>query len=272
MQARYYGSVMGRFTSVDPYDINMERQIERHLAGNDEEANELLKRYIVNPQRWNRYAYVLNNPLRYVDPTGEKEEEIIARVNIVYDRNTIGNEAAARKLTDAAVADAIKTYAAAGIRLEVTYTAGTATGNGSVHVDGLKITEGKVDGAVNIFVSENRANWTGGVSNPNTGESFINYGRRNPGNDIISHELGHQFGVSSKKSSLGSIGDWANNHTNDSIIDRTNSNLRRGVTTERIPQPVRGRNSTHVPQRPPIIRQLPTIAVYRNGARRFSPK
>src|SRR5713101_2323482 len=24
-----------------------------------------------NPQSWNRYAYTLNNPLRYMDPTGE---------------------------------------------------------------------------------------------------------------------------------------------------------------------------------------------------------
>jgi hypothetical protein len=29
--------------------------------------------YITNPQRWNRYVYVLNNPLRYVDPNGLAE-------------------------------------------------------------------------------------------------------------------------------------------------------------------------------------------------------
>jgi hypothetical protein len=29
--------------------------------------------YITNPQRWNRYTYVLNNPLRYVDPNGLAE-------------------------------------------------------------------------------------------------------------------------------------------------------------------------------------------------------
>ncbi|MGH8245540.1 MAG: hypothetical protein ACREUU_03810, partial [Gammaproteobacteria bacterium] len=29
------------------------------------------KEWLADPQRWNRYAYVRNNPLRYVDPSGE---------------------------------------------------------------------------------------------------------------------------------------------------------------------------------------------------------
>jgi RHS repeat-associated protein len=45
--ARYYSSVQGRFTGADP------------LSGN---AN--------RPQTWNRFACVLNNPLKLVDPTG----------------------------------------------------------------------------------------------------------------------------------------------------------------------------------------------------------
>jgi RHS repeat-associated protein len=48
--ARYYQSQTGRFTSPDPITVNALR--------------------IVNPQRWNRYAYAVNNPLRYVDPDG----------------------------------------------------------------------------------------------------------------------------------------------------------------------------------------------------------
>jgi RHS repeat-associated protein len=48
--ARYYGSRIARFTTVDPVvDI---------------------KAALVDPQRWNKYAYGRNNPLRYVDPTG----------------------------------------------------------------------------------------------------------------------------------------------------------------------------------------------------------
>ncbi len=48
--ARYHGSLLGRFTTVDPV---MDRQ-----------------KALVDPQQWNRYTYVWNNPFRYVDPDG----------------------------------------------------------------------------------------------------------------------------------------------------------------------------------------------------------
>jgi RHS repeat-associated protein len=47
--ARYYASSMGRFLSPDPL---------------------LSSGHPSNPQSWNRYAYVFNNPLRNTDPTG----------------------------------------------------------------------------------------------------------------------------------------------------------------------------------------------------------
>ena len=49
--ARYYGSKPGRFTTVDPVYT--------------------WKENLADPQRWNRYAYARNNPLRYVDPDGK---------------------------------------------------------------------------------------------------------------------------------------------------------------------------------------------------------
>lgn len=49
MQARYYSSTMGRFTSVDPTLGSMD---------------------VTNPQTFNRYTYALNNPLAYIDPDG----------------------------------------------------------------------------------------------------------------------------------------------------------------------------------------------------------
>ncbi len=48
--ARYYGSALGRFTSPDPLF-----------------ATPL---HIINPQRWNMYAYAVNNPLFFTDPDG----------------------------------------------------------------------------------------------------------------------------------------------------------------------------------------------------------
>src|SRR5262249_47236731 len=46
-QARYYGSAQGRFTSPDSFFGRK-----------------------TNPQTLNLYAYVLNNPLKWADPTG----------------------------------------------------------------------------------------------------------------------------------------------------------------------------------------------------------
>jgi RHS repeat-associated protein len=51
MHARYYDGAGGRFLSVDPV-------LETQKA-------------LREPQRWNRYAYALNNPIRYTDPTGK---------------------------------------------------------------------------------------------------------------------------------------------------------------------------------------------------------
>jgi RHS repeat-associated protein len=50
MHARYYSPTLGRFLSVDP-EMNI--------------ANALRE-----PQQWNRYSYVVNNPLKYADPDG----------------------------------------------------------------------------------------------------------------------------------------------------------------------------------------------------------
>jgi RHS repeat-associated protein len=50
--ARYYASAQGRFTSADSYGGRL-----------------------TNPQTLNRYAYVLNNPLKYTDPTGHQAKE-----------------------------------------------------------------------------------------------------------------------------------------------------------------------------------------------------
>jgi RHS repeat-associated protein len=51
---RYYQGSTGRFTTVDPVlDVNAALQ---------------------DPQRWNRYAYVRNGPMRFVDPDGRAIE------------------------------------------------------------------------------------------------------------------------------------------------------------------------------------------------------
>lgn len=55
--ARYYSSLTGRFTTPDPI-VAVERNV-------------------IDPQSWNVYAYVKNNPYRYVDPDGRFWGELV---------------------------------------------------------------------------------------------------------------------------------------------------------------------------------------------------
>lgn len=56
--SRYYSPRVGRLTSVDPA-----------IA---------VKASLRDPQRWNRYTYALNSPLRYHDPDGELLQFLVA--------------------------------------------------------------------------------------------------------------------------------------------------------------------------------------------------
>lgn len=58
--ARYYGSKIGRFTTGDPVYTWRDN--------------------LVDPQRWIRYAYARDNPLRYVDPNGQQAAEAIRQL------------------------------------------------------------------------------------------------------------------------------------------------------------------------------------------------
>lgn len=60
--ARYFSSTMGRFTSPD----------SKIASG----------KHLFNPQKWNKYAYTLNNPLRYFDPDGMEEVTVQLRAFI----------------------------------------------------------------------------------------------------------------------------------------------------------------------------------------------
>jgi RHS repeat-associated protein len=58
-EARYFSSAQGRFTSPD-----------KPLIGQDRN----------NPQSWNLYSYVSNNPLRLIDPTGHFEDDCAVKL------------------------------------------------------------------------------------------------------------------------------------------------------------------------------------------------
>lgn len=70
--ARYHASGSGRFTTVDPVlDF---------------------KEALVDPQRWNRYTYVRNNPLAFVDPDGRAIEVALDVVLIANDIRMIAQQ------------------------------------------------------------------------------------------------------------------------------------------------------------------------------------
>jgi RHS repeat-associated protein len=64
-KARMFGSGLGRFTSPDDF-----------LS--DTNASE--------PQSWNLYVYVKNNPLRFIDPTGEIQRDANGKIIFVPDK------------------------------------------------------------------------------------------------------------------------------------------------------------------------------------------
>ena len=71
-QARMYGNSHGRFASPDPYNVILEKE-----RGEDEdERADILIGFISNPQRWNMYVYVVNNPLAFTDPDGQNPRTI----------------------------------------------------------------------------------------------------------------------------------------------------------------------------------------------------
>jgi hypothetical protein len=63
---------MGRFTSPDPKGFNVGT--------------------ISKPQKWNKFAYVLNNPLAHVDPDGQEEIQITVRTFIPFQTATLAGQ------------------------------------------------------------------------------------------------------------------------------------------------------------------------------------
>ncbi len=78
--ARYFSGAQGRFTSPDPVIVTPARMID--------------------PQRFNLYAYARNNPFKFIDPTGEDielvndTEEGRKKALALITKNMRGNEAA----------------------------------------------------------------------------------------------------------------------------------------------------------------------------------
>ncbi|HZH30464.1 MAG TPA: RHS repeat-associated core domain-containing protein [Pyrinomonadaceae bacterium] len=73
-QARYYSSVIGRFTSPDEFTGGPE---ELYYFVDDAANNPTFYATLTNPQSLNKYQYSYNNPLRYIDPTGHEPDDLL---------------------------------------------------------------------------------------------------------------------------------------------------------------------------------------------------
>lgn len=182
---RYYASMQGRFTGADAF------WKDSHLA---------------DPQSWNKYAYARNNPLKYVDPSGEKADVEIEtdekhktgtiKIKASFAIWTGKNGVSAKQLErakDTIKARIEKVWSGSYQQNGITYTVSTtvdvqvkgseseATNTGAQNV--VEITNGAVgDGADSV---------TGGhVWGPDTGR--WNYGNLS---DTAAHEFGHLLGV-----------------------------------------------------------------------------
>jgi RHS repeat-associated protein len=62
-EARYYNPATGRFNSQDPLFLDIGTDLSKYDKG--------LPELLSDPQNLNSYSYVRNNPLKYIDPTGE---------------------------------------------------------------------------------------------------------------------------------------------------------------------------------------------------------
>jgi RHS repeat-associated protein len=129
MHARFYAPYMARFLSVDPVDG--------------------LQRI---PQSWNRYAYALNNPLKYVDPTGMYVFAACSGDTKQCQANQKAFEAARKqelKSDDSARVAAAKAYGDPGKDNGVTVSFGTPRGSASTTPE----LRGNADGTMGMVAS-----------------------------------------------------------------------------------------------------------------------
>ena len=120
--ARYFSAAQGRFTNPDPLVW------QSWQSGNDDEKARFLE-FISDPQNFNQYAYVRNNPLSSIDPSGlytcsGTEEQC---------RNLEAQLVEARKSNDSKVSRAAGAYGAAGVDngVGVSFSDEQASGHGT---------------------------------------------------------------------------------------------------------------------------------------------
>ncbi len=206
--ARYYASMQGRFTSADAFWKDSQ---------------------VDDPQSWNKYAYVRNNPLKYVDPKGEK-----ADVEIVTDEK--------HKTGTVTIKASIAIYAANGSKLSQKDLERAKSDikksiegawSGTVKKDGITYTvttqvDVQVQGSENDAMNSGAQNVIGITNGPVSSDADSETGGHLWGPDTgqwnihnltqaSQHEFGHLLGVDDHDGSYL----MNTNLLNDSSVPRT---------------------------------------------------
>jgi RHS repeat-associated protein len=74
--ARYYSASQGRFTSPDEFTGGPDELFD---FADDASDNPTFYADLFDPQTVNKYQYCLNNPFKYVDPTGHQEKKSLTQ-------------------------------------------------------------------------------------------------------------------------------------------------------------------------------------------------
>jgi RHS repeat-associated protein len=86
--ARLYDPIVARFVTPDPY---LSANIVASICFNFEFTNKELISRMINPQNLNRYAYVLNNPMKLFDPLGLEEQNVAKAYSKLHNGHKIPN-------------------------------------------------------------------------------------------------------------------------------------------------------------------------------------
>ncbi len=176
MESRYYNGGIGRFISQDPaylllgdadFEQRYGRKLEQHLA---------------DPQQLNSYSYVANNPLTYVDETGEIAPLLIAGALIAWQTAEAGLTAydaysTYQTVTSANATKAEKTTSVALFALGVAGPGGGYKSAGDGALKGLR----NLDKAWDVVRASEKHGW----GNPKTllrhfNDHGADFGAKNP--------------------------------------------------------------------------------------------
>jgi RHS repeat-associated protein len=201
MGRRYYENALGRLMQPDPFlPFNLKK--------------EKFQAWISNPQHWNKYAYALNNPLLYVDPSGLTETVYyFLNKNLTDDQKKFFNDnkdkilgAIADKLKEAGIKDVVfkdgSSLSQSQISSMIAHPpTGVAFLNfANTSYGGHQAAPGEFGGTADV----RSVVFLGNLQAGNPSDSQLGF----RASEVASHELGHRMGFYSRGETMSFIEFW----------------------------------------------------------------